>query len=250
MDYKKWLIKNYYSLACLVIFAVLFYMGVGNLFGYTLAYDYPFTFFAEHPFSSLKAAISLKDLGHNLYVAPYMNLGIEKTLPHHGPGLAHWIVINDSLTNNIGMHNSMQLLVGLIFISLPFIFINSLKLKKPVKILSLSLTPLLFQTNWVIAYLWGQIGAIMGAFFMFSFFMVYNSKKRKNPWIIAIILSAACIVHFPEGFFLMFFIAIDFAADAYSKRKKLLGNGLKGAIKEYKWLILSAIIFLVITGFY
>ena len=250
MELKKFVEENYYIVISLMVFSLLFYIGLGDFFDHKLDHDYPFNFFAEDQFSHLLSAQGVKDLGHNLYVPPYMNMGFEKTFPDFGPGMSHWIVITDSVTPYIEMYNSMQLLLGIIFLLLPFIFVNALGLKQHIKLVSLSLTPLLFQFNWIIGYSWGQIGAITGTFFLFSFYAVYNSKYWKNYWIIAILLAAACMVHFPEGFFLVFFVGIFFIYDAYNKRKELSKNKLRGIVKNYRWLILSVIVFLLISGFY
>jgi hypothetical protein len=236
----KFIKTHYYIIFQLLIFAILFYIGIGNFFAFDITHEYPFNYFAGDAFGHLSAAEALQDQGHYLYLPPHLNKGVEKTLPHYTPGMVHWSVLTGSLTKT-NLHNSLNLLTGILFILLPFIFINALNLSKPTKLIALSFTPLLFQNNWMIVYSWGQVGAIMGTFFLYAFYLIFTRKEtNKNPYLLGLLLAATFLIHFPEALFIVFFITIFIIID-FIKNKNL---------KKYKWLPKMIIIFLLLSSFY
>ena len=246
---KSFFHRYYYELILLLLFGVLFYRGIGGIFAHELVHDYPFGYFAADEFAHLSVAEALKSQGHLLYMPAYLNSGYEKGLPHNTPGMAHWAVLFDHVAWPVELYHSLHLLVGILFVLLPFVFVSSLDLPRHVKLISLSFAPLLLRPHFVSVYLWGQMGVVMGVFFLYCFYLAF-SRIGKKALFLGLILAGTFLVHFPEALFIVLFLIIYAIIEFIRERKGLLPGKLGYLYKNFKWLALTILIFVIVSSFY
>ncbi len=210
-----------------IVFSILFYIGVGSLFGNNISHEKPVQYGAADGFLYAMLSNHVYEVGDFRYNPFYSTASFDDSIAYHPPLLMQIIAAFAHLSG-LNAYDSLSLLIGLFVLFSAFMIywlIRSYNIN--VALLSLPLFSFLYVYKFAIGYVWGEVLLLMGSFFLISLFFLMNYKNIKYWWLFCGLLIAATInTHTSETIFfygfVMFFIVVKVLFKQISKEEFLL----------------------------
>ena len=226
----------------ILFFAILLFIGPGNMFGQRISHDFPYGYFASDTFQHQTRAEAIKDAGNFRYEAPYISLGFEKAVGRYPPIIYHISVIFSYLTG-LEVYDSIYFLVfffAIFGILVMYLIIRDFN--RDVALMSLPLTMLVFSSPLSIGFLWGHWPSLLSQFFLILFFWCIMKADLKKFYIpTAIAFASITLTHTSEAIFAIIFLVLFFIMMFISKNLKK---------SELKSIAIAFVIFFIISSYY
>ncbi len=167
-----------------VMFALLLFLGVGNLWDHRVAHEFPYGYFASDTFQQQTRAEGIKDAGSYLYEPPFIVKGYTDVVGYYPP-VIHHLGILLHYSSGVPLYDTIYLMVFLSAILATFVMYMIIReTSKLVAILSLPLSVLLFFSKSFIGFTWGHWASIVGQLFLICIFWSLMKKDVKQSWVL------------------------------------------------------------------
>lgn len=236
---------NTEAIFLVIVFFMLLLCGIATLWDYRISHDFPFGYLASDNFLHLSLAQYIKGGGNFKNAPSYVSMGYEDVVGAYPPLLHHLSAIF-SYVSGIEVYDTIFLLV--VFFSSIGAIINYLIIRgfnKHIAILSLPLSVLMFSKNFYLAFIFGQWGALIGAFFLIASLWALSKIFLSRGYILlGILLTGAAIGHSSEFMMVIAFIIVFFLLKFILKSlnrveiKNMIFGGVLGFILPIYYLII------------
>ena len=192
-----------------IIFGLLLFLGISNLFGHKLKHDFPYAYGASDTFQQQTRVEGIKDAGNYRYEPFYIVKGFKDVVGYYPP-VIHHLGIMLHYSSGVPVYDTVYFMVffnAILAAFVMYIIINSYN--KQIALLSLPLSILIFSSKPYIGFLWGHWASITAQLFLICvFWAVRRIEMQKMGILLGIILGALGLSHTSELLYGAVFVAI------------------------------------------
>ncbi len=181
------------------VFALLLFLGVGNLWDHRLAHEFPYSYFASDTFQQQTRAEGIKDAGNYRHEPFYIVKGYRDVIGYY-PALLHHLGIVLSYSSGIPLYDTIYFMVFFSAMLAAFVmYIIIRKFSRQVALLSLPLLILIFSGKSYIGFTWGHWASIAGQlFFIAVIWSVSRLELKGMPVLLGLLIGAIGLSHTSE----------------------------------------------------
>ncbi|MBW2976430.1 hypothetical protein KY347_03215 [Candidatus Woesearchaeota archaeon] len=234
----------------LVVFGLLLFIGISNLWDHTLEHGFPYGYLASDTFQQQTRAEGINDAGNYRFEPFYIVKGYEDVIGYYPPVIHHLGVILHSSTG-IPVYDTVYFMVFFNAILAAFVMYLIIRsYNKQIAILSLPLSILIFSSKPYIGFLWGHWASITGQLMLICiFWAVIKIDMNKAEILLGIFFGALALAHTSEliygaGFVFIYAVLLLFLKKFNLKftKKILVAAVISGVISLYN-------LFIFVNGF-
>ncbi|MEK6967025.1 MAG: hypothetical protein AABX51_00155 [Nanoarchaeota archaeon] len=229
-----------------VVFTALLFFGLGNLWGHKLSNPAPTGYHASDAFQHQTRALAIKDVGTYVYEPPWIVAGYTDIIGFYPPGL-YYLSIALSFVSGLEVYDTIYFAAFLFGILGALTFYHIIKkFNKPVALMSLPLSILIFTGISMVGFTWGAIPSLTAQVLMILTMWVLANVDLKLSWLfLGIALSATVLTHSSElviaGGFMLFYFIVTLGIHFILKQSKLI---------QARNMILGGIVFITISWYF
>lgn len=226
----------------IVIFGLLLFFGVGNLWNHELRHEFPYGMFASDAFQQQVRSEGITDAGNYRNEPSYIVKGYDDVVGYYPPVIHHTGAILH-FSSGLPSYDATYFMVffaGIVSAFVIYIIIRSFNASAA--LLALPMAFLLFSDKSYVGFTWGHWASIAGQLMLIaSFWALSRLRESRTEILLGIFMAALAMTHQSELVYGAVFIAVYCI---FLLARKELGFVL------LKKLFIAAAVALVISGYY
>ncbi|MCH8004061.1 MAG: hypothetical protein IH934_05525 [Nanoarchaeota archaeon] len=193
----------------LIVFGVLLFLGVANLWDHRIQHEFPYGYFASDTFQQITRSEGIKDAGNYRFEPFYIVKGYQDVIGYYPPVIHHLGAILHFSTGT-PIYDTTYFMIFFNAILAAFVmYIIIRSYNKQIAILSLPLSILIFSDKSYIGFIWGSWASITGQLFLICIFWAMRRiDLAKIEILLGIFIGALALSHTSELVYAAGFIFI------------------------------------------
>ena len=182
-----------------IVFCLLLFLGVGNLWDHRLSHDFPFGYLASDTFQQQTRAEGIMDAGSYRYEPSYIVKGYSDVVGYY-PSVLHHLGILLHYASGVPLYDTVYFIVFLAALGAVFaMYLIIRSVSRQAAIVALPLSLLLFSNKSYTGFLWGHWAAIVGQMFLICIAWALLRQDMEKSWILlGIFMGALALSHTSE----------------------------------------------------
>ena len=182
-----------------IVFGLLLFLGVGNLWEHQLSHGFPYAYLASDTFQQQTRAEGIMDAGNYLHEPSYIVKGYTDVVGYYPPVLHHLGILL-SYASGAPLYDTIYLIVFLSALAAVFVaYLIIRAASRQAAVLALPMALLLFSDKSYIGFLWGHWASIVGQMFLICVFWALARHEVGKSWILlGIFMGALALSHTSE----------------------------------------------------
>ncbi|MEK6984012.1 MAG: hypothetical protein AABX33_05540 [Nanoarchaeota archaeon] len=197
--------KTYLAL----VFALLLYLGVSNLFDHRLKHEFPYGYGASDTFQQQTRVEGIEDAGNYRLEPFYIVKGYKDVIGYYPP-IIHHLGIVLHFASGIPAYDTIYFMVffnAILAALVMYLIIR--KYSKHIAMLALPLSILIFSSKTYVGFLWGHWASITGQLFLIcTFWALSRIEIEKSEILLGLFIGALALSHTSELVYGVGFIII------------------------------------------
>jgi len=182
-----------------IIFGLLLFLGISNLFDHKLKHDFPYAYGASDAFQQQTRVEGIKDAGNYRLEPFYIVKGYKDVIGYYPP-VIHHLGILLYFASGIPVYDTIYFMVffnAILAALVMYILIR--KYSKHIAMLSLPLSILIFSNKTYVGFLWGHWASITGQLFLICIFWALSRIEiKKIEVLLGLFIGALALSHTSE----------------------------------------------------